>query len=187
MMRTRLRPMPGDVELATLYAAPHDHLRWADHVYRVDVTSAIAFHLLPRRGAVADLSCGNAIIARRLEQSLEARLTLGDYAPGYEHTGPIEETIEVIDPVDLFVCSETIEHLDDPDAVLRQIRAKTDRLILSTPDGETDTGNPEHVWGWDAEAVEKMLRDAGFIPNTHTTVDTRPAGGIYSFQIWACT
>lgn len=186
MMRTRLRPAPAPDELAKLYAAPHDHLRFADHVYRVDVTSALAHHLVAPGGTVADLSCGNALIARRLQASHGARLVLGDYAPGYEHTGPIEQTIEQIDPVDLFICSETIEHLDDPDAVLARIRAKTRTLLLSTPDGETGTGNPEHVWGWDAEAVEKMLRDAGFVPDVHTTVDLRPAGGEYAFQIWAC-
>jgi hypothetical protein len=186
MIRKRLRPTPTSAELAKLYAAPHDHLQFDDHVYRVDVSSAMAHHLLPPGGTVADLSCGNALIARRLQASHGARMVLGDYAPGYQHTGPIEQTIEAIEPVDLFICSETIEHLDDPDAVLAKIRRKTARLLLSTPDGETDDSNPEHVWGWDAEAVEKMLREAGFIPDVHTTVDLRPAGGVYAFQIWAC-
>ena len=186
MMRTRLRPMPTEAELAHMYATPHDHIRWTDHLYRVDVTSAIAHLMTNRRDRVADLSCGNALIALRLEAERAARLTLGDYAPGYAHTGPIEKTIEQITPVDVFICSETIEHLDDPDAVLARIRQKTDRLVLSTPDGEQDDQNPEHVWGWDAEAVEDMLRKAGFVPQIHTTVDTRPAGYVYAYQIWAC-
>lgn len=186
MMRRRLRPTPTAEELTQLYAIPHDHRNWADHLFRVDVTSALAHHMLPPGGTVADLSCGNALIARRLEQSHNARLILGDFAPGYEHTGPIEETLDRIDPVDLFVCSETIEHLDDPDVVLARIRAKTSALLLSTPDGEDNDDNPEHVWGWDAEAVEKMLREAGFTPDIHTTVDLRPAGGVYAYQIWAC-
>lgn len=186
MMRRRLRPMPTADELAELYAKPHDHLRWEDHVFRVDVTSALAHHLLPPGGTVADLSCGNALIARRLQESHGATLVLGDFAPGYQHTGPIEQTIELIEPVDLFICSETIEHLDDPDAVLARIRTKTNRLLLSTPDGEDNDENPEHVWGFDAEAVEKMLCAAGFNPDVHTTLDFRPAGGVYAYQIWAC-
>jgi hypothetical protein len=185
-MRKRLRPMPTPDELARLYATPHDHRRWTDHLYRVDVTLAMASIMLPPFGMVADLSCGNAYIANRLRAKHDASVILGDFAPGYAHTGPIEQTIEKIPPVDLFICSETLEHLDDPDAVLARIREKTEQLILSTPDGETNTDNPEHVWGWDAEAVEKMLRDAGFTPNIHTTVDTRPSGAPYSFQIWAC-
>lgn len=186
MMRVRLRDMPTADELAQLYAVPHDHMRWDDHRIRVDVTSALVHHMTRRGALVADLSCGDAAIARRLADSHDARLILGDYAPGYEHTGPIEQTIELIPDVDVFICSETIEHLDDPDAVLRQIRRKTGNLLLSTPDGETDGSNPEHVWGWDAEAVEKMIRDAGFTPIVHTTVDLRPAGDKYAYQIWMC-
>jgi hypothetical protein len=169
MMRVRLREMPTADELAQMYTVPHDHRRWDDHRIRVDVTSAL-----------------DATLAQRLAVTHNAQVILGDYAPGYEHTGPIEQTIEQIPDVDVFICSETIEHLDDPDAVLRQIRRKTKCLLLSTPDGETDTSNPEHVWGWDAEAVEKMLRDAGFTPVVHTTVDLRPGGDRYAYQIWMC-
>lgn len=183
-MRKRLRPMPTDAELARLYAIPHDHRRWEDHMFRVDVTSALAGLLMKPGGIVADLSCGNAVIAERLAITHGARTILGDYAPGYEHVGPIEQTIEQIDHVDLFICSETIEHLDDPDTVLKKIREKTDRLVLSTPDGEDNDHNPEHVWGWDSEAVATMLRDAGFQPGVHTTVD--PLAGLYTYQIWGC-
>lgn len=186
MMRQRLRPTPSPDELDRLYSIPHDHTRWVDHLYRVDVTTAMAGLLLPPGGRVADLSCGDATIARRLEATHGAHTQLGDYAPGYSHTGPIEETIGQIDPVHLFILSETLEHLDDPDMVLSQIRRKTSRLILSTPDGEGNNGNHEHLWGWDAEAVRQMLVGAGFRPLIHTTVDTRPAGYLYSYQIWAC-
>jgi hypothetical protein len=187
-MRKRLRPMPDKATLDQLYSKPHDHTLWDDHRIRVDVTGALAHHLTPDKGVVADLSCGDAMIARRLSQSHGARLILGDYAPGYEYTGPIEETIGKLADreADLFICSETIEHLDDPDAVLAAIRRKTGRLLLSTPDGEDDDHNPEHVWGWDAEAVEAMLGVAGFEPIVHTTVDLRHGGGEYAFQIWAC-
>lgn len=187
MMRKRLRPTPSAAELARLYATPHDHTRWADHLYRVDVSSAMADLMLPPGGSIADLSCGNGMIAKRLQRSHPTSVAvLGDFAFGYDLHGPIEQTIEQITRVDLFICSETIEHLDDPDAVLARIREKTDQLILSTPDGEDDDRNPEHVWGFDAECVEGMLRKAGFNPFIHTTVDTRPSGAPYSFQIWAC-
>jgi hypothetical protein len=188
MMRKRLRPMPDKAALDQLYAKPHDHTQWDDHRFRVDITSAMAHHLTPQGGVVADLSCGDAVIARRLAGSHGARLILGDYAPGYEYTGPIEETVHKVGfhEAHLWICSETIEHLDDPDSVLAAIREKTGRLLLSTPDGEDDDHNPEHVWGWDSEAVEAMLRTAGFTPIVHTTADLRPGGGEYAFQIWAC-
>jgi 2-polyprenyl-3-methyl-5-hydroxy-6-metoxy-1,4-benzoquinol methylase len=155
-------------------------------VFRVDVTSSIAYNILPYGGSVADLSCGDAVIAERLRETHNARLTLGDYAPGYNITGPIEKTIHDIDPVDLFICSETVEHLDDPDAVLADIRRKCEWLILSTPDGEdARINNPQHLWGWDAEAMEQMLRAAGFEPRMFTLVDPRFSGCQYAYQIWA--
>lgn len=186
MMRTRLRPMPDQAALAKMYATPHRSSAWQEHRLRIDVMGGLAHHLIDEQGTVADLSCGDGALAKRLALSHRATITLGDFAPGYPITGPIEETIEQIDRVDLFICSETVEHLDDPDAVLCQIRPKTNWLLLSTPDGEDNDQNPEHVWAWDAEAMEKMLRDAGFTPQFFVALDSRPAGGTYRFQIWAC-
>jgi hypothetical protein len=188
MMRVRLRDLPSPEQLAALYAVPHQHQRWVDHRMRVDVTTDLAAYLLRPGGTVADLSCGDAAIARRLVARCGVTAVLGDFAPGYEHTGPIEETIGQIPHVDLFVCSETIEHLDDPDKVLGLIREKAGALVLSTPDGETDPArNPEHVFGWDSEAVEEMLLAAGFAPQIKTLLDLRPAGFEYCYQIWVCT
>jgi hypothetical protein len=188
-VRTRLREMPTKQQLRRLYAQPHDHRKWFDHQIRVDVTVAIAARHLPETGGIiADLSCGNAEIPRRIaEESLASHVYLGDYAPGYDLTGPIEKTIERIKPdsVDMWVCSETIEHLDDPDLVLAGIRKRAKLMVLSTPDGETDPSrNPEHVWGWDSEAVEKMLIATGWNPLVKTSLDLRPAGYEYCYQIW---
>lgn len=169
-----------------MYAVPHRHDKWVDHRVRVDVTIALGRNLIDAGATVADLSCGDAAIAYGLRKSHGAKLILGDLAPSYEHTGPIEETIDAIPHVDMFICSETIEHLDDPDAVLTAIRGKTDRLLLSTPDNELSAANPNHLWAWDIEAVEDMLRAAGFTPEAFAFTDLRPSGGEYGFQIWGC-
>lgn len=184
MTRRRLRPAYAPEQLADLYAAPHDHTRWEDHRMRVGVTIEAAKWFV-RRGdvhTVADLSCGDAAIAKALDVD---ELILGDYAPGYDHTGPIEDTIEQIDPVDLFVCSETLEHLDAPDHVLRRIRAKTRYLVVSTPVDAGMDANPEHYWSWDRQGVERMLTGAGFTVEVYCPVDLRPAGYYYCFGIWA--
>jgi hypothetical protein len=189
VMRVRLRDLPSPEQLAQLYATPHQHDRWVDHQIRVDVTVDLASYMLRPGATIADLSCGDSSIARRLAACCAGSTILGDFAPGYEHTGPIEETVHRLrwKQADLFVLSETVEHLDDPNQVLRWIREKTDALVLSTPDGETDpTRNPEHVWGFDSEAVGQMLRDAGFTPWFYNLLDLRPAGYEYAFQIWAC-
>lgn len=184
MTRTRLRPAYTPEQLAELYAAPHDHTRWDDHRLRVAVTIETCRWVAARSDVrtVADLSCGDAAIARALHAD---RVILGDYAPGYDHTGPLEATIEEIDPVDLYVCSETLEHLDDPDTVLKQIRAKTRHLVLSTPVDAGQDANPEHYWSWDRQGVEAMLTAAGFTVDVYTALDLRPGGYYYSFGIWA--
>lgn len=184
MTRRRLRPRYTPDELARIYARPHDHSLWDDHKIRVGVTIEVCRWVL-RRAEVrtaADLSCGDAAIIRALGVD---RMILGDYAPGYDHHGPIEATIEEIPPVDLFVCSETIEHLDDPEAVLARIREKTSHLVVSTPLDAFHDVNPEHYWAWDRQGVEAMLTAAGFQVDVFCPVDTRPAGLYYQFGIWA--
>lgn len=190
MLRKRLRPKYSDEELAQIYAVPHDATRWRDHIQRVEATVAAGSWLMPAE-RVADLSCGNSQIIDRLVSRYGAetrRVYRGDFAPGYEFTGPIERTIDEIPEVDLFIFSETIEHLDDPDTVLRQIRAKSKSLILTTPDGEEDPAlNPEHYWGWDSEAMKFMLLNAGWNPETLTTLAFHDPSYIYTYQIWTCT
>lgn len=182
MTRTRLRPAYTTEQLAEVYRTPHDHTRWADHHLRVDVTIEVARWMCRQHGlqTVSDLSCGDAAIANALTETA----VLGDYAPGYTYQGPIERTIDEIPPVDLFICSETIEHLDDPDMVLRKIRAKARCLVLSTPEGETGDSNPEHYWGWTSPDVEEMLRAAGFTPVVHNVLGLRET--VYDYQIWGC-
>jgi hypothetical protein len=160
--------MPSPEELAEMYAEPHDHRRYGyGHGLRVAMTIELGKWFASGCESIADLSCGNAQIALDIVESLAEpesvmRWYLGDFAPGYDYEGPIEETILQIPTVEVFICSETIEHLDDPDSVLRQIRKRAVKLILSTPIGETGTDNREHIWGWDQKGVRKMLADAGW-------------------------
>src|SRR5690348_2978023 len=124
-MRRRLREAHGPEKLAEMYATPHNHAKWPDHVIRVEKTIE-AGQKIGKVTSVADLSCGSATIARAFDAPV---CILGDVAPGYDYTGPLEQTLEEIPHVQLYVCTETLEHLDDPDKVLKQIRAKADALV----------------------------------------------------------
>jgi hypothetical protein len=180
--------MPSAAELAAIYATPHNHRRWKDHVIRVDVTASLGMHWLPAGGVVADLSCGDGEIVRRIAAINSGRAVLGDFAPGYPITGPIEATLaDFAEHVDLWVCCETIEHLDDPAKVLAAIRPKASMLLLSTPAGDvgpTNLANPEHVWSFETADVDSMLRDAGWLPLISTVIDFRPANVEAAYQIW---
>lgn len=191
MTRRRLRPEWSPEALANLYARPHDHTRWVDHRLRVAVTSEVAKWMVAELldsgpswlPLVADLSCGDGAVVRSL--GLRARQILGDLAPGYSITGPLEQTVPALDgPIDMYVCCETLEHLNDPDQVLKLIREKSRTLLLSTPVDAGDDPNLEHYWSWSRSDVEGMLGDAGWSVGFYTEVDCRPAGLQYSFGIW---
>ena len=187
-MRVRLRPAHTPEQLDAIYATPHDHMAWGyGHDIRVTQTIALAHWLAdldPPAVRVADLSCGNGAIPLEVAGDGRAWVTLGDYAPGWPITGPLETTLPSIEPVDLYICSETLEHLDNPDHVLALIADKAHRLILSTPLGETSDGNPEHYWGWDHDGIGSMLAATGW--STVAQVDVAIPDS-YTYQLWACT
>lgn len=177
-----MRPTHTPEALARIYAKPHRHDLWPDHLLRVQTTIQLARWMHTPGSGVADLSCGDAAIAKALE---DPELFLGDFAPGYEFTGPIEKTLGEIPHVGTFVLSETIEHLDNPDSVLARIRTAADRLILSTPIGETvEVGNEEHYWAWDVDDVRAMLTAAGW--RTKALIELTLPDTVYDYQIWGC-
>jgi hypothetical protein len=180
-MIKRLRPKWSDAELKKIYATPHDHTAWKDHILRVNKTLEIAQGIDGVK-SVADLSAGDAFIIIALGLS---KTYIGDYAPRYEYTGPIEQTIEQIPNVDLFICSETLEHLDNPVEVLKQIRQKTKYLLLSTPHARFDDVNPEHYWAWDKDGIAELLAQADFEPIQFHLLELADHY-YYDYQIWVC-
>jgi len=171
--------------LAKLYAVPHDHSRFGrGHGVRVDVTQNILKDMAREVNAQsgADLSCGNGAILN----VLNIKKYLGDYAPRYEYTGPLEKTIHEIPKVDIYVCSETLEHLDDPGYALKLIREKSKSLVLSTPIEKWEDTNEEHYWAYDREGVETLMKEAGWTPNVFLFLDTTVFGEPYKYGIWGC-
>jgi hypothetical protein len=178
----RLRPAYTQAQLADVYARPHEHSSWEDHRLRVQMTIAFA-SWFGNIDSIADLSAGDAAIINAIPAKTRY---IGDFAPGYEFTGAIDDTIELIPKVDLFICSETIEHLDDPEKTLAKIRAKTKAIIVTTPDSEINDGNPEHYWGWDNVGVRELLEGAGFKPVIFNTLQFENPSLIYDYQFWGC-
>jgi hypothetical protein len=181
-MRQRLRPAYTPEQLAEIYSTPHQHAGWEDHRLRVQMTIAFA-SWFKDVNSIADLSAGDAVIINAIPATTRY---IGDFAPGYEFTGAIDETIDLIPKVDLFICSETIEHLDDPEKTLAKIRAKTKALIVTTPDSEANDGNPQHYWGWDSLGVRGLLEGAGFKPVIFNTLQFENPNLIYDYQFWGC-
>ena len=180
-MRTRLRPVHTDDELQNIYLKPHNHTQFKDHIIRVQKSIELLKEY-STYNSIADLSAGDATIINSLDAQQKY---IGDYAPGYDLTGHIDDTLKDIPDVDLFICSETLEHLDDPDNTLKAIRAKTKYLFISTPKGEDDTNNSEHYWGWDDQDVKEMLLNAGFDPVVYFLLELKKDYH-YDYQMWIC-
>jgi hypothetical protein len=177
----RLNEVLTDDELREFCSQPHDHTIWPDHVLRVEVTFDMCAGFIDENDhTAADLSCGNGHIINALPFTTRI---LGDFAPGYEYTGYVQDTITQIPAVDVFILCETLEHVHDPLALLKAIRGKSKKLVLSTPIGETTSENRQHYWGWDTEGVESLLVEAGWEPRAYR--ETNPKKG-YRFQIWGC-
>jgi len=193
-MIRQLRPFYSAEELPGIYDHVYDHTRWEDHKIRVAATIHIARWMRDHMGAKsgADFSAGDGAILRGC--GLE-RAVYGDFhADPYAH--PDETWINGMNledpemwpqavPTDLYICSETLEHVQDPQRLLRNIRQSASALVLSTPEGEEGDGNPEHYWGWDRHDIRGMLESAGWQPVVCTILDTAVPGG-YTYQIWGC-
>lgn len=179
-MRYRTRPPLSAEELDDLYEG-HD---WSLFVQkeRDEGTNELGISLPHDEVAsIADLSCGGANITPTIAAHYGVTPILGDFGKryGYPMTGRIEETISTIEPVDLFVCSETLEHLEDPDAVLAQLHDKCKRLLVTTPVWEEPhMVSAGHLWTWRAADVEEMLVAAGFTVERFEPVSL--------FGLWMC-
>jgi len=182
----KLREFYTAEELAEIYATPHDHVIYGrGHGIRVNMTIQLAKDMAYQAEAksVADLSCGNGAIAKALDVE---KTILGDYAEGYEYSGPLEVNLKNIENVDLYICSESIEHVEDPSSVLKLIRSKSQTLILSTPiDAWYDT-NDEHYWAWGKQDVEMLLKNAGWTPDVFVMLDTTVFDEPYIYGMWGC-
>lgn len=192
----RLRSLP---DVAETYPVAHDHRAYGhDHAVRVAATQGLGVWLADWKGARcgADLSCGNAAIAHHIEEHSGTRFTLGDIAQNpaypYDYHGPIEATLIDLNAdtggngVDMFVCCETIEHLEDPGFVLRLIWHVADVLLLSTPINNFGDENAEHLWAWDRGGVTELFTRAGWRELAFTTTQVAAReGGVYHYGIWA--
>jgi len=192
-VRKQLRPFHDDVTLAKVYDHPYDHTHWSDHVERVKWTIAHGIQFAREVNAVnlVDLSCGDGAILRGIAAELPGSTTLfGDLvdADHIHMTGPIEKTILSVQsewPADLLVMTETLEHLQDPDTVLRAARSRFRAILVSTPideDNEVHGDNVEHYWSWGTDDISGMLTEAGWRPIHFSRLDLP----FYDFQLWGC-
>lgn len=188
---------------------PWDYVRhWRDHrwdqnwIERPRLWASGVALALGGPKTVADLACGDAavVLTAHAIRPLE-KVYLGDLSPDTMRklvpddlpfntarmVGDIHDTITGVPEVDAFVMTEILEHLEDPDAILRLARAKARWLVASSPivpDGRDHTA--QHAWAFDMEGYREMLEDAGWRPMVWQSVNCRDHPYASGFQVWGC-
>jgi hypothetical protein len=179
----RLRPTHSPETLAELYAKPYDSSKWEEHVARVNWTieRLNTFTMIhPEITTAVDLSCGDGRVLDALI-GVQSKV-YGDiaHAPHLQHVGDIYETIEKVTG-DLLICSETLEHLDDPATLLDHAARRFKWICITTPLGENDPEkNYEHYWGWDLYGISSMLSETNWAPRWVDSFN-QP---YYTYQLW---
>lgn len=171
------------------YQVARSNDEWPIHRLRTKITGGIIAWQAPR--TVCDPACGDASLleAAHALHPIE-RAYLGDISlanitnlqvsfPHERFTRDAMQTLLEIPHVDLILLTEFLEHVEDPDAYLRQAREKADMLVASSPLDEKG-GNPEHLWGWDAGGYQQMLMDSGWRPESGTLLTLSG----FTFQIY---
>ena len=171
----------------TLDGTPHPHLAncpdfWVYWGIQIEFGKGIG-----KVESIADLSAGDARITRALARHSLVEPILGDIAPGYSIQGDLHHTVHYIPHVELFVCTNTLEHLEDPDADVAQIREKADKLFTSASLEEVSDEEGDHYWEWDRTGVEELLTKVGWEISAYCELDMTPFWYPHSkFGMWAC-
>ncbi len=87
------------------------------------------------------------------------------------------EAIPVADAsYDLVLCTQTLEHVDDPARVVRELRrvvAPGGRVLVSTHGVQVYHPNPQDLWRWTHAGLERLFRENG----DWSAVTVTPASG----------
>lgn len=196
-MRQRLdRPEPFDYS-----AAVRTNETWPDHRLRTLVTAAAIAWLTP--DSILDVACGDASIVRAaqrlhamkhiylndvseaqvasLKDAAGLALALANTKFGSMDAHHLLES--VTGKVDVIVMTEFLEHVEDPDELLRLAATKARFLVASSPEmrpGQIDI-NPEHLWSFDRDGYRGLLGGNGWITRQYTHLNFPTE---YDFQIW---
>lgn len=72
---------------------------------------------------------------------------------------------------DISVCTEVLEHLEDPHGAVEWIAQSSQWLVASSPHTETDISHDAcHAWAWDMDGYRALLEGVGFEVIRHEAV-----------------
>ena len=164
--------------------APHLEQGW--HRPRLEAAASFVRMITDRQPVkdrtVSDLGCGDGGLLSLLTGPGDITAWGYDFAPA-NAIGWAERNVSAV-ALDVFgddwpqvrlgtvtVMTEVLEHLADPHAVLRQVRAGSRFLVCSSPWNEGPNSHcAEHAWAWDLEGYAAMIQAAGWTVMQHQQV-----------------
>jgi SAM-dependent methyltransferase len=212
-----LNPRPADTAIASLYPPEYEPYRFdrlnplvkagRDFVQR-SKTRLIARYV-PDGGTVVDVGCGGGALLKLLRAQTGARFRL----IGWDYPGPhldalaaegiatIAAPLDSSDPpggVDLFVLNQVIEHVPDPDRLIRRLAAALKPggyLLIETPNtraldarwfGQRYWGGyhiPRHMVLFDEDNLRSLVEHVGLrvVERAHLA---SPAFWVQSLHHW---
>lgn len=187
-MKTRLAEKPP------IYSGTRNNFDKGDHAMRTMVTAGMIATIAPR--TLLDPACGDASILQVAYQMRPfemgylydiSQLQIDVIEPTFPHEkrqSDLHHVLELFDfHVDMIVLTEILEHLEEPEEVLRVARTRADWVVASSPIGDPEEGrNHEHLWAWDEGGYEEMLLATEWDPKAKTVL-TYP-GEPWNSQIW---
>jgi 2-polyprenyl-3-methyl-5-hydroxy-6-metoxy-1,4-benzoquinol methylase len=167
----------------------YEYNRIADRK-RVDFIASVLKNTLPSNARILDVGCGNGVISRHLgklgydvlgidvsEKTIETARSLTTLPNVKFMTKSAEELVASGERYDAVICSEVLEHLNDPGSlldVLYQTLAENGKLIVTVPNGrgprESFVTKPilrlrkKNNWLW--KLIVKLKKSMGYSGTT---------------------
>lgn len=129
--------------------------------------AAVDRELAGRNGLrLVDIGCGPKPYRAWFEAYCASHVGVDAHAgPGIDHVGPAEALPLEDGSFDVALCTQVLQHVDDPSLVCREIHrvlAPGGVCFLSTHGTFIYHPHPADHWRWTGAGLDRLLRNAGF-------------------------
>jgi len=184
---------PPDFFTAEWYAARDraPHLEQGVHRERLHTAAALVAHAVEQGAkSVVDIGCGDGGLLSLIGTLVDCwgydLMPSNVAAANRERYVQVWHKDFVHEPIrwaDLAVCTEVLEHLQDPHKMVGLIATNARWVVASSPAEETPESHDEvHAWAWDVDGYRAMFESAGITVTAHVVTESWPR-----FQVLAGT
>jgi SAM-dependent methyltransferase len=117
-----------------------------------------------RRPRLLDVGCGTKPYAPFFAGTVAEYVGVDVANPAAELEGTVEAIPVPDGSFDLVLCTQTLEHANDPARAVRELRrvvAPRGRVLLSTHGVQVYHPNPDDLWRWTHAGLERLFRENG--------------------------